>query len=128
MIEFVSRLESGHLTCTIKPSEELPVLQDDEDGGGDTVHCHDVPVPGDGQPRHDVNVADGDLSDKVSVSGEDLHSAPLVAPVTHNILSSRFHHSHFPKNKNFIRYKSQVKETRIRMKFFGLFDGNTHRL
>ena len=104
------------------------MLQDDEDGGGDTVHCHDVPVPGDGQPRHDVNVADGDLPDKVSVSGEDLHPAPLVAPVTHNILSSRFHHSHFPTNKNFIRFIRYVEETRIRMKSLQLCDGNTHRM
>lgn len=78
------------------------MLQDDEDGGCDTVHGHDMPVPGDGQPRHDVDVADGDLPDKVSVPGEDLHPAPLVASVTHHILSSGFHHSHFPENRDML--------------------------
>ena len=33
----------------------------------------DIAIPGDGQSRHDVDVADGDLPDEVAVLGEDLH-------------------------------------------------------
>ena len=73
------------------------MVQDDEDGGSDAVHCHDVTVPGDGEPRHDVDVSDRDLADEVTMSCEYLHPAPLIPSVTHNILSTRLHHSYFPE-------------------------------
>ena len=76
-----------------------------------------IVIPGDGQPSHNVDVADSYLPeiqiimniitlmisciakmitkvvpDKVSMLGEDLHPRPLVAPITNHKLSRAFHH------------------------------------
>ena len=85
-----------HVVRAVEPAQQLAVLHDDEDGRGHGVHGHDVALPGDGEPRHDVDVADGDLPDEVSVLGEDLHPAPLVAAVADHELAAGLHDGHLP--------------------------------
>ena len=75
------------------------MFHDDKYCRGHGVDSHNVPVPGDGQARHDVDVSDGYFSDEVAVLGEYLHSATLVASVTDHKLASGLHHSYFPDNQ-----------------------------
>ena len=85
-----------HVVRAVEPAQQLAVLHDDEDGRGHGVHGHDVALPGDGEPRHDVDVADGDLPDEVTVLGEDLHPAPLVAAVADHELAAGLHDGDLP--------------------------------
>jgi len=81
-----------HVVGTVKPAQKVATLGDDKEGRGNTVHSHNIAIPGDGQTRHNVNVANCYLPDKVSVLGEDLHPRPLVASIANHKLARAFHH------------------------------------
>lgn len=51
----------------------------------------------DGYASDNVNVADGNLLNKVSVLQEDLHARAFVAAVTHDVLACLTLHSHLTR-------------------------------
>lgn len=51
----------------------------------------------DGKTGNDVDVADGDLLDVMSVLREDLHARALVAAIAHDELAGRSHHGDFAR-------------------------------
>lgn len=95
MYGYVRRLP--HVIAAIEPSEQVAALPDYENGRANTVNGDDLTVIGHGQPRHDVDVTDGDLLQEVAVLGEYLHAGALVAPVAHNVLAGGPHHGHFAR-------------------------------
>jgi len=48
----------------------------------------------DGKAGDNVDVADGNLLDELSVLGEDLHAGTLRAAVTDHVLAGRANHRH----------------------------------
>merc|ERR1711892_693927 len=76
-----------HVVSAVNPAQQLPLLGDHKHGGGDGVDSNNIPIPGDCQPGHNVNVPYGNLPDEVAMLGEDLHPAPLIPSVTDHKLA-----------------------------------------
>lgn len=87
----------SHVIAAIEPSQKITTLADNEDSWTDTVHCNDLTMTGDGQSRHDIYVAYGDLLQKMTILGEDLHAGTFVSTVANYILSSCSHYGYFAR-------------------------------
>lgn len=64
--------------------QQVATFGQDEDGGGDRVHGHNVALVRDGQAGHDVDEADGDPPDEGALGAEYLHARPLAAPIANH--------------------------------------------
>ena len=70
-----------HVVGALDVADQVPVLAEDEDGGGDGVHGHDVALAADGQAGHNIDESDGNPTDKMARGTEDLHTRSLVAAI-----------------------------------------------
>jgi len=60
-------------------------------------HTHTHTLCRDRQSSNNVDVANGNLLDELSVLGEDLHAWALAAAITDHILTRRADHSYLPR-------------------------------
>lgn len=66
----------------------------------------------DGEPSHDVDVADRNLLDVMTVLGEDLHARALIAAIADDELAVGAHHGDFsrePKLAFFLARHAEVE-------------------
>ena len=77
----------GHVVGALDVADQVPVLAEDEDGGGDGVHGHDVALAADGQAGHNIDESDGNPTDKMARRTEDLHTRSLVAAIADDKVS-----------------------------------------
>lgn len=87
----------SHIIAAIKPTQKVSVFGYNENCGTDAVHCYDFTMSRNCQSSHNVNVANGNFLEKMSVFRENLHSGALVSAVANNVFSARTHHGNFTR-------------------------------